>query len=381
MKIGIDAHSLEGLRTGARGRYLLNLVKEWSQMDTGDDHFILYFQREVPDFDFLSNKKFTKKVLRNPLKINSFSLYYNVHLPFTSQRDKPDVCFFPFYMLPHTYVMRNAVVTIHDLAFVAHPEWFSLRHRVPLAFLSRYAAKRAKYIITPSKFSKNEVKKHFKTPSERVKVTYLAPDSIFSAEKDEDRVNSTKRKFRLKNRYFLSVGTIFNRRFVDRVLHAFSGLVKEDPDWQFLISGRDLTNPSLHIDHVIREINKHAGREAVIRNDFIEDEDLIHLYKGADFCVYLSTYEGFGIPPLEAMASGSIALTTNYASLTESVNNAGYIMKDPEDARELREALQNLMTDEELRNELRTKGGEWVKQFSWKKTAEKTLKVLREATY
>lgn len=118
-----------------------------------------------------------------------------------------------------------------------------------------------------------------------------------------------------------------------------------------------------------------------IRNDFIEDEDLIHLYKGADFCVYLSTYEGFGIPPLEAMASGSIALTTNYASLTESVNNAGYIIKDPEDARELREALQNLMTDEELRNELRTKGGEWVKQFSWKKTAEKTLKVLREATY
>lgn len=348
-------------------------------MDTGDDTFLLYFQKDIPRFTFLENKKFTKKVLRNPLKINSFSLYYNVHLPFRAQRDGVGACFFPFYMLPITYVAKNAVVTIHDLAFVAHPEWFSLRHRVPLTFLSRYAAKRAKYIVTPSEFSKNEVKTRYKTPDERIKVTYLAPDAIFSVEKDQDRLEPAKAKFGLKKRYFLSVGTVFNRRFVDRVIVAFSGLVKTYPDWQFLISGRDLTNPPFHIDRVIREVNRHAGREAIIRHDFIEDEELVHLYGGADFCVYLSTYEGFGIPPLEAMASGSIALTTNYTSLAESVDRAGYIIKDPQDTNEVREALERLMTNEELRNGLRKKGGEWVKQFSWRKTARKTLAILRSA--
>lgn len=378
MRIGVDAHSLEGLRTGARGRYLLNLIKEWAKIDTGEDQFVLYFQNEIPKkWDFLDSHKFTKKLLRGPLGIKSFSLYYNVLLPLAAQKDKPDVCFFPFYMLPFSYLAKNSVVAIHDLAFVAHPEWFSIRHRLPLLLFSKYAAKHAKYIIVPSKFSKNEVKMRYKTDLSRIKVVYLAPDAIFSNKKDESAENHAKRKIGLKKRYFLSIGTIFNRRFVNRVIEAFSTIARKYPDWQFFISGRDLTNPPLHIDSLIKTANKDAAREAIIRKDFIEDDELVHLYHGADFCVYLSIYEGFGLPPLEAMASGSIALTTNHTALKESVNGAGFIIKNPGDTNELQKTLERLMTDEDLKDGLRKRGGEWVKKFSWEKTAEETLEILR----
>jgi len=375
LRIGVDAHSLEGLRTGARGRYLLSIVKEWAEMDTGDDQFFLYFQKNIPSWDFLRHEKFVKKILKGPLGISGFTLYYNVFLPRAAGRDKVDACFFPFYMLPYFYRRGNAVVAIHDLAFVAHPEWFSWKHRIPLQFLARKASKKAKYVIVPSEFSKNEVLSRFHMAPGRVKVTYLAPDAIFSPEKDLDAINRVKAKFGLKKRYFLGVGTVFTRRHVEKVISAFSAI--GGGDWQFFIAGRDLTNPPLHIDLLVSEINRRAGREMVIRRDFVEDNDLVFLYSGADFCVYLSTYEGFGIPPLEAMASGSIVLTTNYTALRESVNGAGCIIKDPTNIQEIRNALEGLMTNEELRNDLRKKGNEWVKQFSWRKTAEETLEILK----
>ncbi|MBD3282562.1 MAG: glycosyltransferase [Candidatus Portnoybacteria bacterium] len=363
MKIGIECHTIEKKqRLGAGGNYLLNLLKEWSKIETDQDQFILYFKEYIPKIDFLNKPHFIKRIVKTPIK--STALYYNIALPAKAKKDKADILFLPFYMRPF-FCFTPTVTAIHDISFKTHPEWFAWNYKIPFKILTKKAIKTSKRILACSQYTKQETIRNYKIKEEKVKTIYLAANKEFNNQKEEQEIKKAKEKYNIKNKYIFFTGTIFNRRHVLESIKAFKEIKNEN--YQFLISGRNFTNPK----QKIKEGNK------IIRTDFVEYKDLPHIYKGADLFIWLSTYEGFGLPVLEAMQSGTPVLTTKETSLKEVIGDYPIYIKDSKNIKEIKEKMKKILTNQELKQECINKGLEQAKKFSWEKTAKQTLKEIK----
>lgn len=148
------------------------------------------------------------------------------------------------------------------------------------------------------------------------------------------------------------------------------------PEYQFLISGPNYTQPFIDIDNLIKKANQEIGWEAILYIDYVSDKDLVNLYNGADLFIWLSSYEGFGLPPLEAMACGTPVITTKMASLPETVGDAAMYVEDPRNIDEIVHAISKVLSNEKTRNWLIEEGLKQSQKFSWRKTAEETLNKL-----
>jgi glycosyltransferase involved in cell wall biosynthesis len=147
-------------------------------------------------------------------------------------------------------------------------------------------------------------------------------------------------------------------------------ILTEFPDRQLLISGKDLTNPHQNIDKIIENVPQ------IKKINYVDEEDLIYLYQGAEIFIYLSEYEGFGLPPLEAMACGTPVLTTRMTSLNEVLGDYSIAVDNPYDVNEIKDKITKILSDENLRKNMIEKGLQRVENFSWEKTAQKTYKIL-----
>lgn len=333
MKIGIDAHSLEENRTGV-GRYLFNLLKYWPKQDV-----ILYFKKKIPD-DIPNGKV---------LNTNSNALFMHYYLPRAAKRDKIDILFCPGYVAPLFYRGKIALV-LHDIIYEAQPDlynWPSIFDRILLKKVSKISAKKAKIIFTCSQFSKKEILKHYKVDPKKVHAIPLAVD-IKKEKKDISHI--------VKGRYIFYIGSIFKRRYIPEIIKAISG-------HQFLIIGKNCINLDLN-------------QKGIIYKKYVDEKYLSSLYTNADLFIWLSSYEGFGLPPLEAMASNTLVVTTKMGSLPEVVGNAALFVKNPENINEISKTIHKGLTDKKLREKLIKKGLEQAKKFSWQKTAKETLNFI-----
>jgi len=377
MLIGIDARSLEGNRTGV-GRYLLNLLKEWTDRSfatlrmTNNARFILYFKNEIPT-DLPRSDFFEFKLLN----IASNAKFIHWNLPRMAEKDKADVLFCPEYVAPLCYKGKIAL-TLHDIVYEAHPEWFKWKSpadKILLKWVSKKSAQKAEIVFTISEFSRQEIMEHFRIDSEKIVLTYLGVDPKFSTagffENDQQKI---KEKYGLE-KFILSVGSIFDRRHLPEIIETFAKNAAARNDWRFLIVGQDRTLKK-NIDEIIKKKNESLGREAIARIDFADDSDLKLLYNACAFFIYLSDYEGFGLPPLEAMASGAPVITSSAASLKEVAGGAAILIRDNSNSEEIGLAMKSLMEDENLRRELSKKGKEQAAKFSWKECARITLEAL-----
>ncbi len=367
MLIGIDCHNLETYRTGT-ARYLLNLLKCWSVEKDVD--FILYFKNKIPkDIPCLAgrqaclagrraeSKNFEKKVLNS----GSNALFMHYYLPRAAKKDKIDILFCPNYVAPIFYKGKIALV-LHDIIYEARPDlynWPSVFDKILLKKISKISAKKADIIFTCSEFSKKEILKHYKVDPKKVFVIPLAADFEYY----QKTIPKILRKYGIKDKFIFYVGSIFDRRFIPETIKAFSKLKNKLPNYQFLIIGKNYTK------------NKITG-EKIIHVDFVEANDLVFLYNNSDLFVWLSSYEGFGLPPLEAMACGTPVITTKMGSLPEVVGEAALFVDNPNDINEISDKIYKGLTDKNLREKLIKKGLAQAQKFSWQKTAEKTLEVL-----
>jgi glycosyltransferase involved in cell wall biosynthesis len=342
-KIGIDARSLEENRTGV-GRYLFNLLKYWSKQD-----IVLYFKKRVPD-DIPNGKV---------LNTNSNALFVHYHLPKAAKKDKIDILFCPDYIAP-VFFKGKIALTLHDIIYEARPglyNWPSVFDRILLKKVSKISAKKAKIIFTPSNFCKNEIIEYYKVRPEKIFVTPLAAD----IKKEKKEISHI-----IKGKYIFYIGSIFKRRYISEIVKAFKRACGElvEP-YQFLIIGKNY-------------INLNLNQKGIIHKEHVDEKYLGSLYANADLFIWLSEYEGFGLPPLEAMACGTPVITTKAGSLPETVGNAALFIENPKNIKEIGRKINMVLNNKELREKLIKKGLEQTKKFSWQKTASETLRIMNK---
>lgn len=371
MRIGIDAHTTEKNRTGP-GRVLFNLIKEWAKMDLSDD-FILYFKEEIPKD--LPNV-FEKRLLKPVLGHQSNALFIHWLLPQAAKKDKLDLLFCPNYIAPVFYKGKT-VLSLYDISYEARPKefnWPSLWDRILLKKVSKISAKKAQLIITCSKFSQKEIIKHYQIKPEKVKVALLAASDNFK-KIDGEKVRD---KYGLNKNFVLFLGSMFDRRHLKEIIKAFTKLSLSD--YQLFLVGQDFTKKK-KIDDLIKKANQALGWPGILKKDFVDQKDLPALYSAASVFIYLSDYEGFGLPVLEAMSCGTLVITSQTSSLSEVAGSAALYVKDNGDIEEIKEAMRRGLTDKDLRQKLIEKGLKQARKFSWQKCARETLNFISEVDF
>lgn len=267
----------------------------------------------------------------------------------------------------------NQLVTVHDTSALDHPEWFDSRFAAWYRFLLPRLVRRVRRVIADSEFTKSRLVATSGLNPDKVVVVPVGVDPRFRPE-EADRLNEVVAALGLPSpRYVLSLGSLEPRKNLGHLLKAWEMAHKRMPDDVWLVVAGAKGKPMIFKDVELNDLPRR-----VILTGFVADELLPRLYAGALAFVYPSLYEGFGLPPLEAMACGTPVLTSNVASLPEVVGEAG-IMVDPYDTEAIAEGLTRLVEDSALRDEMRRRGLERARLFSWERTAEETWKALMEA--
>jgi glycosyltransferase involved in cell wall biosynthesis len=268
------------------------------------------------------------------------------------------------------------VVSVHDVSFLEHPEYFTRSRARQLQWTVRRTVKSAAKILTGSHFSRAAILKVYGDLEEdQVVVVPNAAASEFRPISREAATAAVRDRFGIGGPFVLSVGDLQPRKNQIGLIRAFARLVKSYPQIKHTLM---LAGKETWFAERVREAARTSGVEDRIRfSGFVSDSDLLQLYNACDFFVFPTFYEGFGLPALEAMACGRAVTCSNTSSLPEVVDGAA-ILFDPYAVDEIVRALRDLLLDAELRVRMERLGLQRAAHFSWQKTAEQTLDVYRE---
>lgn len=275
------------------------------------------------------------------------------------------------HLLAH-FKQARTVYTLHDLIFLHYPEYHLFYNRVYLTFAMPRYLKAAAVIITPSECSKRDALKAYDLPESKFRVIYEAPSPTFQPTRDMDTLERVRQRYQLPPQFMLHVGTIEPRKNLSRLLKAFQPLLTDWPELKLVLVGKK----GWLYDDFFARLQTLGLTEQVIFPGFIADADLPAIYQLATLMVYPSLYEGFGLPPLEAMACGTPVISSNRASLPEVVGEAG-LMVEPTDTAALHQAIRRVLADDELQADLRERGLARAKRFSWRKAVDALVAVYR----
>lgn len=328
-----------GSKEGGNERYINELSKALSSFSKIKVY--LYVPKEYIQKQVKSDERFFIPSKQNNLRRISFDL--------ESVATKVNADLIHATYVGPFFKKRNLVLTVHDLAFKKFPNLFSAKEKIILNKLMPISLDKADAVITPSKFSKKEVLKFYPRTKGKIFVTYEAASSIFEkqAKKDLKRI---QRKWKIKNKYFLLLGGGVPKRKVGMVKEAINSL-------------------GHGIDLVVVGNVRGKKESGILYTNFVKDKDLSLLYSGAVSLVYFSVYEGFGLPIIEALKSGTNVIASNLPVFKEVFKDSIFYAKDQKDL----VAKMKLVLEGKSKN-----ANDILKKYSWKKTAKETLKVYEE---
>jgi glycosyltransferase involved in cell wall biosynthesis len=359
MRIAVDARELAGRPTGV-GRYLSELLDQWSASPDARRHewrFYAHHPVTVPQLLSSSNVVIAGA---------GGTRWEQTTLVRALGQDKPDVLFAPAYTAPLAAPCPIAL-TIHDVSFAAHPEWFSLREGFRRRTLTAWSARRARLVMTDSRFSCHEIRKHLGIPHDRIRVIPLGirrPAMNLQVERQP---------------VILYVGSIFRRRHVDTLIDVFIHHVAQRvPESRLEIVGLNRLYPPDHPARALEGCPPEIARRVTIRS-YVDEPTLHALYRHASVFAFLSSYEGFGLTPLEALASGVPPVVLDTPIAREVYGEAARYIPDLRSATPLAEALTELLTAPEARGALLRHAGAVLARYDWERAAETTLRTLEEA--
>jgi glycosyltransferase involved in cell wall biosynthesis len=368
-RIGIDFHVASGIYQGVR-TYLTNLIDSMLKLRSELDYFI--YARNLEELSHWEKNNTNVTLKKLPGASGRFNLLMG--FPFCAIRDNLSL-FHSQYVLPLLMPCKS-VLTIHDILFESHPEFFPETHRRLLKFFIPFSAKRANRIISVSEFTKKEIIKYYRVPEEKITVIYEGASDRFAPINDRDMIVSVVQKHGIKKKYVLFVGRIEPRKNIVGLLHAFVHIRNKGmKDYCIVIVGnQDKIFQENELFNKIKELNLESD---VIFTGGVSEEDLPVLYNGAEVLVYPAFAEGFGLPVLEAMSCGTPVITSNTTSLPEVTADAA-ILINPHSSGEIGQAMEKILSDPALRREYASRGLQRAKTFSWADAAKKTIEVYKE---
>lgn len=372
MRIGFDARSLFAKNGKGLKSYSYYLIKSLMEIDQENQYFLFYNENEDENNNLLLKKNFI------PVRCfqrggERFFLWEQYKLPIELRRAKIDFIHYPVNTVSAFYT-RNAVLTLHDmLMFEEDIDNFKGKNKFYIRYFQPLFIRRVKKVITISNYSKERIVQRLKLNPDKVSVIYNGISDDFKIT-DPETINKTKEKLKIYGEYIFSVGANTKRKNIPTLIKAYLDLRRNnDVNEKLVISGiKDSTKNNLEID-----FPELVGNPNVILLRYLEKEDLVSLYNGAKLFVFPSVGEGFGFPPLEAMACGAPVIASYYTSMPEVLEDAAYLI-DTKDYVKLAETMLLFLQNDALRSKFKEKGFERIKEFSWHKAAIQTLGVYEQ---
>lgn len=349
IRIGVDMAATAGQKSGL-GFYVENVV---SAMET-------LAQKE--GVEIVRIEKVTEQ-LRTPQRI----LWDQVQLPRAAAKAKVDVLFMPAFSAPK--FKKPVVMTAHDIYGVHFPERLSKTARAYWGSLIPKSMQRADHLVCVSEYTKKDIAAQLNVPESKMTVTPLAAAEQFKPMASADYVPVLK-NLGLQNKYIFTIGTIEPRKNFERLIEAFVHANRDDV--HLVIAGKK----GWEYEGVFEKIRKYHLEKTVHILDYVTDEQLVALYNGCLFFVMPSLFEGFGLPALEAMKCGAPVAVSQSTSLPEVVGRSG-VFFDPRNVEEMRERMNLLLQDAQLRDTLSQYSLKRATEFSWEKTAQKTIDAIK----
>ena len=355
MRIAIDARELAGQPTGV-GRYLREIVRAWGTLPGAARHeFVLCAPSDLPRIDGLISTSISAP--------GRGTAWEQLVLPRLVRHARADVLFAPAYTGP-VWGSLPMVLSVHDVSFAAHPEWFGWREGLRRRTVTRLAARRAVKVLTISDFSKAEIVRHLGVAPAKVDVIYPGvtrhrrPDGRPATERRDPTV--------------LYVGSIFNRRHIPELIAGFAALAVRHPGARLEIVGDNRSHPRLPIDELA--LGSAAGDRIRIRS-YVSDAELADLYAQASAFAFLSDYEGFGLTPLDALALDVPIVVLDTAVAREVYGSAAEYVAEPRPGL-IADALERVLFDGPVRARLIDAGRVTIERYSWQECAQRTLQIL-----
>lgn len=374
-RIGFDALFLEQPMTGA-GQYATQLFQRLIQREDLPAPALLT-PSDVPE---MVMRQTTGAIVSGPTPslptTKARKIWWEqIGLPAAVAKSGVDLVHIPYFSAPIVGA-RRLVCTVHDVIPLDLPAYrgsWSMRAYLQLL---RRSIQRATLIITDSEYSRQRIEHHLGISADRIVVTPLGVDARFRPNAREDV--KTLERYGIAKPYLLNIGGFDQRKNLSALIEAFAMTRPSLPSHLTLvIGGRPHTGNRRLYPDLMPLIRRHGLESAVTFTGFIDDDDLPSVYRQAEAFVFPSVYEGFGLDPLEAMASGVPVICSNRTSLPEVVGDAGLLI-EPE-ARQIAQAMVRLMGDSSLREELAGRGGERARDFTWERTVDLTLSAYERA--
>ena len=379
MKIGIDARFALRNRRGI-GNYTLKLLQCLAQVDKLNEYV---FYGDTDDLGNVLPKQDNVKLFK--LRSLNYFLWEQLSLPLQADRDGLDILHCTGNTAPIWSVGKyKLIVTVHDVMYMKDytvlAQSMSMYQRLGRIYRKTIvprAVSHANKIITVSNYSKKDICLHLpKIKENTIVVTYEAAGEKFSEMSPGEKGKTVAAKLGVTNDYVFTLGALDPRKNTQMVIDSFLSLKQtKQLNLSLIISGI----PKWRSSVFYKTIQQSDFARDIVFTEFITQEELVGLYQGAKVFLYPSLYEGFGIPPLEAMACGAPVITSNTTSIPEIAGDAALLI-NPASSKELEDAIFRLLTDEGLRKSYIEKGFKRAKEFSWRKMAEETLNVY-ESVY
>lgn len=385
MVIGVDARTLLDKQYSGVPEYTSKLLQALLVADSTDEFRLFTNSFKSDNIARLDKWKLEVKATRYPNKLFNFVLqklfkYPKLDTLLENPKGKLELFFAPHINFTSLSGKVPSILTIHDLSYLRYPEFFSLRKNLWHRIIDvKRLAGQFNCLVAVSENTKQDIVELLAVPEEKVKVIYSGVNEEYRViEAGALELQEVKEKYSLPDKYILSLGTIEPRKNPVAIIQAFDQLLTAHPELQeyhLVFTGREgwLTD---EVDEALSQVKFRAQISFI---GFVPSSDKPALYNLASLFVYPSFYEGFGFPPLEAMACGVSVITSAASSLPEVVGSAA-VLVDAYDQNSLVRAMEQVLGDEALAAKLRGEGLAQAKKFSWQKTAGEYLSLFNELT-
>ncbi len=364
MRIGIEAERANLPNPTGVERYAAELIRNLAKLDSKNE-YILYFRSKPQRWFSQLPKNFSYKVMPFP------KFWTQIRISLEMMMHPVDVLLIPASALP-LWHPKNSVVTVHDIAFELFAGIYTGFMNYYQKWAARYAVRNSAKVISVSQATKEDVVRVYKADPDKITVTHLGLDDTFKPRTYEEVQKVLDKYGLVYQKYILFVGTLQPRKNIIKLVEAYEKLKNENRIEEKLI----VVGAKGWLWEPIAEKIRRAGFDGAVRHlDYVDQEDLPFLYSGAKLLTLPALYEGFGLPPLEAMASGVPVVVSNVSSLPEVSGDAS-VLVDPNSVNSIAEGLLEVLTNSNLRQQMIDRGLARAKHFTWENTAKKTLEVL-----